>query len=505
MVVAIAFTLACPCLIQAEQIDVLSQFKLHAREKDKCRLTPIDKGYLLEVDEGGQAIMAFQQNTDLPRVGTVIQFTVAIRVESQAAKEITMRYGCRLKEGKNNTINNKFKVTRKSESLTHSVRWTTPKDAMQGNPSFNISFWKPGRYVISSLSYSSYFLDEGETTIAPLEGSISLDDPNIQFRGTRYVRRFPDHIELDRFRSSYYQRDDLAFSPSKARSTSGIMLAFRTTSPTVDLSWGIEPHFTGRKADFAVLLDGRVTTTHSFRLTDVGKSARITIQTGASQDHPVTCEVTYPTFSNPYLVGLRLAPGEKLLPLPASNKKVYVALGDSITHGTGQKGATDKTWAWLFARQANLELFNLAVGGGKVSVPAGQMLADWKHIDLITILIGFNDCMGAGHTVEEYRTSYDALLDAIRKNHSNTSIVCISPTWAPNTKSPKTGLSLSSFRQEVAAIVAARRNGGDENIFLARGEELTSEENNGVHFSTEGAAMFARDLNAELARQGVPK
>ncbi len=201
MTSAIALALFFPCLIQAEEIDALSQFKLHAREKDKCRLTPIDEGYLLEVDEGGQAIMAFQQEADSPRVGTVIKFTVTIRVESQTPKEITMRYGCRRKDGENITVNNKYKVT--------------------------------------------------------------------------------------------------------------------------------------------------------------------------------------------------------------------------------------------------------------------------------------------------------------RKHHPNTSVVCISPTWAPNTKSRKSGLSLDSFRQEVAAIVAARRNGGDENIHLARGEKLTSEKNNGVHFSVEGAAMFARDLHAELTGQGV--
>lgn len=265
--VAILAISSC-CSLGAQSVSVLPDMVLTTRTKDKCRFVQSGDHRVLEIDEGGQAILALRQWNDVPPKGSVIQFKASIRSVSATGKEITVRCGYQLKEGRKVSANRKHKISPKSQPLTCRFAWDVSKSEIHGSPSFNISFWKPGKYTISSLDYSYYSLADGETTIAPLEGSLSLDDPNIHFRGTRYVRPYADHIEVDRFRPDYYQRDDLSFSTDKARSTSGVMLALRTTSPTVELSWGIEPHFVGRKADFAVLLDGDLTTTHSFRLTD---------------------------------------------------------------------------------------------------------------------------------------------------------------------------------------------------------------------------------------------
>jgi len=173
-------------------------------------------------------------------------------------------------------------------------------------------------------------------------------------------------------------------------------------------------------------------------------------------------------------------------------------LGDSISHGTGQDGYGHKTWPFLLSRKLEMELFNLAVGGGKIAVPVGEMLEDWEQIDLITILIGYNDLHFDGKTPEQYREKYNELLDTIRKNHPETKIVCITPLYTKKPISKKTGNTIDEFRAELTELVAERN---DPNLILVEGDKISSENNlrsdnpkDPVHLSIEGAALFADEL-----------
>jgi len=451
-----------------------------------------------------KASFVFEHKDALPPKGSVITFRFTLK--SEKSHNISFRDSCKLKEGDYAFAKEKSHVSEKEKEYTYSMLWKFGADEISTTPKFAIMLWEPGTYTLSSMDYSyADILKEGATTLPLLEGSLPLNSPYIEFEGSRYVQKYPDHIEVSRFRKSYYEMDgsDLGFSPNKARGTSGITLALYTESPSVTLSWGIEPHFANDVLDFGLLLDGKLQeTNYAKRMTDRSQPFNFTFKTGAKKGQPVLCELTYPSYANPYLLGVVLEEGAKLLPVPENNKKVYVAFGDSITQGTGQKGATHRTWAWQFAQLNDLELFNLAVGGGKVSVKAGEMLADWPHVDVVTILIGFNDCMGGGRSVEEYSTSYNALLNAIRKNHPETKIICISPTYPIDAKSKKTGIALNEFRKAVVKIVEERKAAGDSKIELVQGEKLTPS-NGGVHFSNEGAKAFAQALSGEVNRRNL--
>ncbi len=452
------------------------------------------------VQNSQRATLSFPHADDLPPKGSIV--IVSFTMESEKRSQIAVRYATKLKDGDYSFPVKRIRLRDKPQTFSFACEWRFTMEDCLRPPSFSITLWAPGTYTISSAEYTYYKHERDKTRIELLHGSIPLDDPNIAFRGTQYVRKYPTHIAVDRFRESYFSMPGptLRFSPQNARQTSGIMLALYTASPSVTLAWGTEPQFSTGKLDFAVLLDGKMTEeTYAAVLKDRTKHFAFTFATGAKEGKPVLCEVTYPSFGNPYLVGIKLEPGYKLLPVPKNNKRIYVALGDSISFGTGQGVATYRTWPWLFAQLSHMELFNLAVGGGKVSVKAGEMLADWPHIDLITILIGVND-RGSGDTVERYHDEYTRLIQAIRKNHPVTEIICISPTYAKNGSIPsdKSGLTLGAFREAVVHLVEETQKAGDRHLHLVRGEELSGENTGKLHFTPEGANIFAEAMHAEI-------
>ena len=483
--------------VQGYAVDIMDQLILSSGRKNTVKLQP--ENGVITVNVKKKSSIVFMQKNDFPPKGSVVNFKFTMKAD--APHEISYRYSCKLKNKDFSFLKVKTYVKDSPKEYTYSALWKFGKEDMATPPKFVIMLWKPGVYTITSFEYSyGKVLKEGETTLPHLAGSVPLTSPEIVLRGTRYIRKYPDHIETDRFRSNYFDMEgtQLGFSPTNARSTTGIMLAVCTDSSRVTFSWGIEPQFHTNVLDFGVLLNGKLQPqTFKTRLNDRSKPFNFTVKTGATKGKPVLCEVTYPTHSNPYLLGIKLENGGKLYPVPESKKRIYVALGDSITQGTGQKGATYKTYAWQLAHMNNLQLYNLAVGGGKVSVKAGEMLVDWPRIDLITILIGFNDCMGGGRTVEQYYNSYSTLLDTIRKTHPETRIICITPTYPIDVKSKKTGIALNEFRKAVVKLVEERKKAGDNNIFLVHGEKLTPH-NKKVHFTPEEATAFAKDLSKEL-------
>jgi len=215
-------------------------------------------------------------------------------------------------------------------------------------------------------------------------------------------------------------------------------------------------------------------------------------------------EITLPSFSNPKLKSLTLEDGSRLEKVDRSNKKVYVAIGDSITHGVGQDSATHLTYTYLLANKLDMKYYNFAVGGGKISIPVGRQLKDIKKIDLITILIGYNDWVFDGKTPTTYTAKYRKLIEAIRVNHPETEIHCITLLYTRNTKSRKTGTTYqpADYRNALISLVKELQTEGDKHIHLIKGDSITSEKNlrgpampkDMVHLGIKGAAMFAEEL-----------
>lgn len=328
--------------------------------------------------------------------------------------------------------------------------------------------------------------------------SIPVDDDRVQVRGSRYVSRTSSEIRFQRHSEDVLglPRQELGLNPDKARNTTGVVLAFHTDSRVVRARFQVlSANYMG--SVFGVFENDELIEEFKFRPTVKEATLEFTSATeGASR-----FDIVLPSFANVAFLGLDLDDGATLLTPADGPNKVYVALGDSISHGVGQKGASHTTWPFLLSRKLGYELFNLAVGGGKVSVPVGGMLEDWDRVDLVTILVGYNDLHFNHKSPETYRTDYARLLDAIRANHPETRIACITPLFTKKPTAAKTGHTIQSFRDVLGELVDERRAAGDRNLILIKGDAITSERNlradhpeDPVHLGVEGASMLADEV-----------
>ena len=324
-------------------------------------------------------------------------------------------------------------------------------------------------------------------------------DEHIQISGSNYIYEKDTELVIHRHSDKVYRGNtkDNLFNPLKARSSSGIALSFKTSSPTIVAKFKIAKGLKS-SAVFSVFQEGVFIEDISFKYEE-NKEIILNI-TPATTEKEVLYKITFPLKTDVHFLGLELEKGHQLIKIDKELKPIYVAFGDSITHGTGQK-TTPETYAYQIAEKFNWELYNLAVGGGKTSEVMAEMIADdFKHIDVMTILIGFNDYNGQGVDLKEYQKRYEGVLTTIRKKHPDTKIYCITMTYTKQQNSKKTGIPAEDFRKVVRGIVSSRQKKGDKNVFLIEGEEISSEENlkDIVHFSVDGAKSFADALYLQM-------
>jgi lysophospholipase L1-like esterase len=334
------------------------------------------------------------------------------------------------------------------------------------------------------------------TSITSANQSIPANDERIQVLGTKYITPTETGLQFQRHREDILNipSKELGLNPEKARNTSGIVLAFETDSKNVTAHFKIiSANYMG--SAFGVFENGELI--EELKLNAKATEAELTFSSNASGNS--LYEIALPSFANVEFQKLELD-DSSTLKNPALKNRVYVALGDSISHGVGQDGTTHKTWPYLLSRKLDTEVFNLAVGGGKISVPVANMLSDWEKIDLITILIGYNDLHFDGKTAAIYGQKYNALLDAIRTNHPETKIYCITPLYTKKPVSGKTGIEIQQFRDTLTELVKIRK-ATDKSLYLVEGDKITSEQNlradtpkDPVHLGVEGASLFADEL-----------
>lgn len=339
------------------------------------------------------------------------------------------------------------------------------------------------------------------------EQKILPDADEIVVRGCKYIEKQADaSLRFNRFDQKIGDLPfkEIGFNWQKAQATAGVRLFFKTDSAKVSLFFRMNPKDMNRGSDFGVFIDGKFHISYTFWKSH-GNELKVDIDSGSSEMKHY--EVTLPSFSNPHFVGMEIADGSTLGKIEQQPKLTYVALGDSITHGQGQKSSAYKTYPYLLAKKLNANYYNLAVGGGKISIPAAKQLKDWKKIDLMTILIGYNDWCFDGKSPADYKTKYRELLQVVRKNHPKTKIYCITLLYTKNKKSRKTGEEFkpAEYRAELEALVKELQQAGDKNLFLIKGDEITSEKNlqadrpsDPVHLSVEGARMLAEELHQRL-------
>ena len=308
-------------------------------------------------------------------------------------------------------------------------------------------------------------------------------------------KRFPDYI-LALYPAGKIRRNgkDRGFMVAgrKGRTTACVKLYFKTASKNIDMVFKIPDGYQNRGCDFRIYQNGKVWKDVKFPAKDKGGTLHIV------SEHPgdsVLYTIAMPSWADPILYKMTLDDGAKLEPCQPPKRKLYVAYGDSVSHGTGQGSASYKTWPYILADLLGYDIHNLAIGGASIKPDFMEVFKEFKRIDLITIYIGINDA--GNKTPAEFKKAYREMLETIRKYHPDTKIFCISIHSVPEDKRGRRG-KLVDYRQPVVDAVGERRATGDKNIYLVDGRKLVDIEDamspGNVHLSPEGAAKWARNL-----------
>ncbi|TLX71277.1 SGNH/GDSL hydrolase family protein [Labilibacter sediminis] len=331
--------------------------------------------------------------------------------------------------------------------------------------------------------------------------NIKLDNKNIYVAGANYVNASAKQLHYSRFSEATLKapRQETMFMPKKAMTTSGVKIRFKTNSSKVKLTF-TPLEGDNRGSEFAVLQNGETLEKFDFK----GQSGKADMRFDIINRYPnkeTLFEVVLPSWANPALTGMQIDMDSELVNIKETRKPIYLALGNSITHGVGQGSASYLSYPYLLAQKLDIEYYNLAVGGAKISPAIAAQTAEMPQADIITILIGYNGMAFSNKTPEEYRNDYISYLSEIRKNQPQATIYCISLTHTKFVKNEKTGATPQDFRMTLESLVKERIADGDKKLVFIDGKSITSVANlradqpkDLVHFGIEGAALFADEL-----------
>jgi arylsulfatase A-like enzyme/lysophospholipase L1-like esterase len=353
-----------------------------------------------------------------------------------------------------------------------------------------------------------YGWQESSVTRFPAEAALEavpLDHRAIVVRGVPLVERSPVSLKFSRFSYELLSQPkaESGFNSQKARNVPGGTIMLRSASPQLRLRFqrleGLR-----RGAGFGVFRDGDFFDSYPFK----GADENMILDLVNDQQRSMTWEVLLPAFDNVELVSVETSVGFELEPVQPARRPVLAALGDSITHGTGQGTGSYRSWPFLLARKLGWDLYNLAVGGSGVSTGQAETLAGLGPVDVVTLLFGYNDWNGEGNSVEEFENEYRRMLAAVRAAQPGAEVYCITPLVTRRERSRTTDLPIDGFRDAVKrAVQDAALN--DPRLHLIEGPSVSSYENlqpegarDVVHLTVTGAALLAEALEPLLSGAG---
>ncbi|MDB9744261.1 SGNH/GDSL hydrolase family protein [Fibrobacterales bacterium] len=208
-------------------------------------------------------------------------------------------------------------------------------------------------------------------------------------------------------------------------------------------------------------------------------------------------ELSLPNLWAVNFTGLSLDKGYSLEALPELNNPVYVAIGNSITHGTGQYVSSAKTYPYLLAQKKDWNLYNLAVAGAGMGWGIALNTKNQK-VDVISVLIGFNDWKYKAFPIEHYQTIYSRLLDSLRSFHPMAQIYAISPLVTKETEYAAP-FTIQEMRNMMSSVVKEKQR-KDSSLCMINGPEISniSMLSDLVHLNENGARQLSENLTDEM-------
>ncbi len=260
-----------------------------------------------------------------------------------------------------------------------------------------------------------FFLQSCNIVTAEQQKFIQPNNENIVIKGAFFVKKSSDKVIINRFDNEFLTHKKTFVNAIKANTQSGVTICFSTNSSTITMYFKERDDAQHRQKVFGILKNGEFFkevkgTTFSF--------------TNVEDNQYNQWEIVLPTFCGVDFTGIEIDGNSDLNKIKQEQKPVYVAIGNSITHGVGQNGAGFLTYPFLLAQNKNWVLYNLAVGGSKISWPVARLIEN-KKVDVITILWGYNDWNSTFTIENEIKPYYKKLITKLRKIQPDAKIYCI--------------------------------------------------------------------------------
>ncbi len=318
---------------------------------------------------------------------------------------------------------------------------------------------------------------------------INPNDDRILFGGSLHLIMNNNGVLLNRHSETLFSKPETAMKREIANTTSGITISLTTNSKTTKLFFDLRSDVTKQRETYFAIYknDEYISCVNTLEPVLENKEGKF-----------VTWKIFLPIFAGLTFRGFEIDDDAQLKTTKTTNCKNYIAIGNSITHGVGQKGvSSDRTYPALLSRKKNWSLYNLAVGGSHIS-PSIADEFDGLKADIITVLWGYNDWKWLKTGIPEIADKYRKLLVNIRKKHPESAIYCILPTYTTTPKAVhrNSSVTINLLREAQMEVIASLVKSGDNKLFQIDGLSLTSEDDlfDSVHLSTEGARRFADKL-----------
>ena len=393
------------------------------------------------------------------------------------------------------------------------VHFQSKTTSTQGR--LKLIFTDVGTYYVDDLNLNKYdcnstlngsasiddcgICSSGNTGISPINSCtyINIDptNPNLIYEGVLESDISTNKATFYRMKKSYVSTSVSGYYDQKrAAASSGICIRFKTSSPV------IKAHFQEN------LILGSAVFWHTFDVFKngeyYGKFQDLDFEISNPTGELAFWKITLPTFSTIDFINLELLTGYPVEPIADLNKPVYIAIGNSITHGQGISiNSTASSYPFLVADSLNYELYNWAIGGSKVYDGILDNLNTDISPDLVTILWGYNDVhYSAGDNFFQTSTfvKYETILKTFARDYPNACIMAILPTTTTNpiNTSVRTIDSLKSGQLQIIQNLQKTYS----NISFMHGTDYTdiSSLNDAVHLNQNGNQRLANGILTEL-------
>ena len=274
----------------------------------------------------------------------------------------------------------------------------------------------------------------------------------------------------------------------------GVRIRFKTASPTIQLSF--------KKRTGGGTIGGSPTNGFTIFVDGAEIQSFSTLSFTIQNPQPGTAktfEVSLPNLWAVDFAGMQIDDNYSLENPGALNKPVYVAIGNSITHGTGQYVSSAKGYPFILARKMNWDLHNIAVAGATLGWAIAKNIKG-KKVDVITIKIGFNDWKYSGASLATKKLEYAKLLDTLRAYQPSAMIYCITPLFTSD-NSGAAPYTIQDFRDMVEEVVQDKQK-NDDKLCLIYGPQISDASmlasGDPVHLSEYGANLLANSLYTKI-------